>query len=275
MAERPSNAEVLDTLLENGMVNLVVAERPHGFDEILRPHGFDGNMLTPLGLAIAGLSGFCETNLGAVKRLLRAGSDPNGIARIKLIMETRVGQTALMLALETGREDLVRLLVEEYQADVSKQTHLFIKQTPLQYAAQLGNLEMVRLLMDLGADVNEEPAIRSGGTALQYAAISGDCNVAAELLGKGAQLHALPSKVNGRWPLEGAAECGRLDMIQFLWRANEFSDGLGFQDRDCLRAMDFARSNGHLGCRDLIANLSDITVDRLESDDYGVPWLAY
>ena len=274
MAERPGNAEVLDTLLENGLVNLIVAEPPRG-DRDDNRHYFHEDMLTPLGLAIVGLPDFCRTNPGAVNRLLREGSDPDGIARIKKI-GPRVGQTALMLALETGREDLVRLLVVQYKADVNKKTHLFIKQTPLQHAAELGNLDMVRLLLELGADVNGEPAIRSGGTALQFAAISGNCNVAAELLEQEAPLHALPSKVNGRWPLEGAAEHGRLDMIQFLWRAKEYSlDDSGFQERHCLRAMDFAQSNGHLGCRDLVAELSGFSVDKLNSEDYGVPWLAY
>ncbi|PMD63137.1 ankyrin [Hyaloscypha bicolor E] len=274
MAERPGNAEILDTLLENGLVNLIVAEIPRGVPDGDLYRAYE-DMLTPLGLAIVGLPDFCGTNLGAVNRLLREGSDPDGVARI-MDIEPRVGQTAIMLALETGREDLIRLLVVEYKADVNKKTHLFIKQTPLQHAAELGDLDMVRLLLELGADVNGEPAIRSGGTALQFAAISGNCNVAAELLEQGAPLHALPSKVNGRWPLEGAAEHGRLDMVQFLWRAKEFSlDGTGFQERHCLRAMDFAQSNGHLGCRDLVAELSGFSVDRLDSEDYGVPWLAY
>ncbi|KAH8752163.1 ankyrin repeat-containing domain protein [Hyaloscypha finlandica] len=274
MAERPGNDEVLDTLLENGLVNLIVAEAPGGDGDADSHHARE-DMLTPLGLAIVGLPDFCGTNPGAVNRILREGSDPDGIARIKVI-GPRVGQTALMLALETGREDLVRLLVVEYKADVNKKAHLFIKQTPLQHAAELGNLDMVRLLLELGADVNGEPAIRSGGTALQFAAISGNCNVAAELLEQEAPLHALPSKVNGRWPLEGAAEHGRLDMIQFLWRAKEYSlDDSGFQERHCLRAMDFAENNGHLGCRDLVAELSGLSVDKLDSEDYGVEWLAY
>ncbi|KAN0094104.1 ankyrin [Hyaloscypha variabilis] len=271
MAEHPGNAGVLGSLLDNGLVNFIVAE--DALNDLNRYHL--PQILTPLGLAIVGLSGYCTPNLWAVDRLLQAGSDPNGVARIK-DFDIRVGQTALMLALETEREDIVRLLVVEYKADVNKKTHLFIKRTPLQYAAELGNLEMVRLLLELGAVVNGEPAIRSGGTALQFAAISGNCNMVAELLEKGAQLHALPSKVNGRWPLEGAAEHGRLDMIQFLWRAKELSlNNAGFQERQCLRAMDFARSNGHLGCMDLIADLSRISVNKLKSDDYGVPWLAY
>ena len=265
------NAEVLSSLLENGLVNFIVAEDPIA-DPNVTPYPQD--MLTPLGLAIIGLSGFCESNIGSVELLLRAGSDPNGIARIKKA-GTRIGQTALMLALETGCKDLVRLLVV-HGADVNKKTHLFIKRTPLQYAAELGNLDMVQLLLELGAEVNGEPSIWSGGTALQFAAISGNCNLAAELLERGAQLHAPPSKVNGRWPLEGAAENGRLDMIQFLWRAKEFFlDDTGFERRHCLRAMDFARGNGHLGCRDLVSELSGVSVDKLESEEYGVPWLAY
>ena len=142
MAERLGNAEVLDTLLENGLVNLIVAEEPKRDRVGLGVKRASEDMLTPLGLAIAGLPGFCGTNLGAVDRLLREGSDPDGIARIK-VTGPRVGQTALMLALETGREDLVRLLVVEYKADVNKKTHLFIKRTPLQHAAELGNLDMV------------------------------------------------------------------------------------------------------------------------------------
>jgi ankyrin repeat protein len=265
MAERPGNAEVLNSLLDRGLVNLIAPEACEPTD---------GEMLTPLGLAIVGFKGHCETNLVAVDQLLQAGSDPNRTARL-LKAGARISETALMLAIETGREDVVQLLLRN-KADVNKKPFLTIKRTPLQYAAELGNLDMVRLLLRYDADVNCEPAIRSGGTALQLAAISGNCNLAEELLKRGAQLHALPSKVNGRWPLEGAAEHGRLDMIEFLWNAKGISlDGAGFQRRQCLRAMDFARSNGHLGCRDLVADLSGISVDALGLEDYGVPWLAY
>jgi ankyrin repeat protein len=265
MAEQPGNAEVLNSLLNTGLVNLIAPEVCDS-DK--------GELLTPLGLAIIGFKGLCETNLLAVDQLLQAGSDPNGTARI-LTVKARVSETALMLAIETGREDVIQLLLRN-KADVNKKPFLSIKRTPLQYAAELGNLDMVRLLLRYDADVNCEPAIRSGGTALQLAAISGNCNLAEELLKRGAQLHALPSKVNGRWPLEGAAENGRLDMIEFLWNAKGISlDGAGFQRRQCLRAMDFARSNGHLGCRDLVADLSGISVDTLGLEDYGVPWLAY
>jgi hypothetical protein len=50
---------------------------------------------------------------------------------------------------------------------------------------------------------------------------------------------------------------------------------VGFQRRQCLRAMKFAGENGHTGCRDLVSELAGIPVDRLAVEDYGVPWLAY
>lgn len=49
----------------------------------------------------------------------------------------------------------------------------------------------------------------------------------------------------------------------------------GFSERHCLRAMNFARVNGHVGCKDLISKLSGIPVDKLETDEYCAPWIAY
>lgn len=139
---------------------------------------------------------------------------------------------------------------------------------------------MVSLLLSHGADVNSSAAVRGGATALQFAAMSGNCNIAAELLRHGAQLDTLPSKVDGWWPLEGAAGKGRLDMVRFLWEVKEraFAVGVfcdGFTDRHCLRAMNFARLEGHMGCMDQISELSGISVDNLDTEEYGAPWIAY
>jgi ankyrin repeat protein len=153
MAEQPGNAEVLNSLLDRGLVNLIAPE-VCDFNYRLT----NGEMLTPLGLAIVGYKGHCETNLVAVDQLLQAGSDPNRTARL-LTAGARVSETALMLAIEIGREDVVQLLLRN-KADVNKKPFLFIKRTPLQYAAELGNLDMVRLLLRYDADINCEPASR-------------------------------------------------------------------------------------------------------------------
>lgn len=264
MTKNPGNAAALDKLLDTGAVNLNVPEW------IKVRSG--SKCLTPLGLALLGIQGHCNTNMDAVRKFLVAGSDPNGTARLDKYPYRCV--TGLMVALETGREDVVALMVEN-GADVNLQPRLSLRRTPLQYAAELGNLDMVRLLIRMGADVNSPSAFQGGGTALQFAAISGNCNIAAELLEQGASLCIHPSKVDGRWPLEGAAEHGRLDMIQLLWHARELSpSNTGFERRQCLRAMDFAQQNGHVGCRDLVAELSGLSVGMLDTEEYGVPWLA-
>lgn len=262
-----AEARILDYFLETGAINLVAPE----MIQTGKPYDFY-TCVTPLGLAISGIPNCCNTNLPVINKFLRAGADPNGLARLENYPYRCV--TALMTALETGREDVVSLLIES-GADVNLQPYLSLRRTPLQYAAELGNLDMIRLLLQHGAQVNSPPAFHGGGTALQFAAISGNCNIAAELLEHEARLDIPPSKVDGRWPLEGAAEHGRLDMIQLLWNARELSSGnLGFEKRQCLRAMDFARVNGHLGCQDLIVGLSGLSVEMLDMEDYGVPWLA-
>jgi len=65
-----------------------------------------------------------------------------------------------MLAIETARQDTVQLLIE-HRADFNKKLYFTIKQTPLQYAAELGNLDIVCMLLSYSADVNGEPALRS------------------------------------------------------------------------------------------------------------------
>jgi ankyrin repeat protein len=275
------NIIALDAILATGAVKLDV------FDSVSigtqRTWYF-----TPLGLAITGSSIPFSPNYEAAERLLQAGSDPNGIARLDYF-SISISETALMLAIMTGRDDLVQLMID-HGADVNKGARLSNKASPIQCAAKVGHLNMVQLLIKCGSDVNGKAALRSGGTALQFAAISGNCNIVAELLKHGARLDALPSKVNGRWPLEGAAEHGRLDMIQFLWnvatdylinapyeihRCFQVMEIPGFQERQCLRAMNFARENGHGGCMDLVSKLSGISEQRLDTDEYGAPWLAY
>lgn len=268
MGDGTGNAEALDELLKTQAIDFVNSEHLNSY----------GPALTPLGLAIQG-SWNCDTNMAAMIKFLQAGADPNGIAK----MATQYGAaplwTALMVAIESGREDAVKMLLD-HGANIDARPRLRITRTPLQYAAEIGSADMVSLLLSCGADVNSPAATRGGATALQFAAISGNCNIAAELLRHGAQLADLPSKVDGRWPLEGAAEHGRLDMIRFLWEVRDrvFAAGVpcdGFSERQCLRAMNFAGIGLHIGCRDLISELSGISVNRLQTDDYGAPWIAY
>ncbi|KAI1473208.1 uncharacterized protein F4812DRAFT_465103 [Daldinia caldariorum] len=219
---------------------------------------------TPLSRAISMVENEPDIAHDVVKRLLDAGSDVNGITSYSKFDKRYISQTALLEAIDHGNERLVRLLIDR-GANANAPVYMTIKQTPLQKAAEVGNLAIVRLLLEHNVDVNARPSARTGGTALQYAAISGNCNIAAELLSRGALLHTRPGITSGRWPIEGAAEHGRLHMIEYLWIAKEntaFPENCdsGFEEKYCRRAMELAEENGHMACRDLIAEKAGLSV---------------
>jgi hypothetical protein len=200
---------------------------------------------SPMGLAIKSAV-YYKGDFPIVRRLLEAGCDSNSVVTVpRGDFTCTANMTALLTAIHTQNIDLVKLLLS-FGAEVNTQTTRGLIRTPLQLAAELGCLEIVQLLIKEGAQVNASPARRAGGTALQLAAISGNCNIAAELLSHGADPEAPPSNLHGRWPIEGAAEHGRLDMIEYLLKVTLFDA------EKCRRAMELAQENGHMGCCDLI-----------------------
>ena len=145
---------------------------------------------------------------GAVKLLLAHGADVNA-------KESQKGQTALMWAAAEKRPEVVRTLIE-YGADIrarskaiptpepfnsmssngeglsySPDVH-FPKAkggfTPLLFAAQQGDLDSTRILLEAGADVNE--ATPEDGSALVVASASGHEELALFLLEQGADPNA-------------------------------------------------------------------------------------
>ncbi|KAI8625014.1 ankyrin [Xylariaceae sp. FL1651] len=248
----PSRAEVVFNLIKSGLVDISDTGKPTRHTRAV----------TPLGVAIQQADVFPQFSYDTVELLLERGCDPNGIVSFQAWGRSD-NRTAMLEAIKTRNQDLVRLLIK-HGADVNTKLRHLVRRTPLQQAAALGDLAMVRLLLQHEANVNAEPCIALGGTALQFAAISGNCNVAAELLTHGALLHMPPSQIGGRWPIEGAAEHGRVDMIQLLWTANRQTFCIvpggenGFQEKNFKKAMRLASDNGHLGCRDLIAELANL-----------------
>ena len=65
-----------------------------------------------------------------------------------------IGDTALQNATAFNRTDVIKRLVDE-GADVNRQTR-YGKNTPLHMAADCNQTEAVRLLLDNGADINLE-----------------------------------------------------------------------------------------------------------------------
>ncbi|OTB14559.1 hypothetical protein K445DRAFT_23565 [Daldinia sp. EC12] len=227
---------------------------------------YSEGIIHQLGRAISISDKDPDLALTVAQKLLDAGCDANATTYIKRpSYEEYIVESALLQAIGTQNERLIRLLIDR-GADVDAPAYMTVKQTPLQKAAAIGSLSIVKLLLERNVDVNARPAARSGGTALQYAAISGNCNIAAELLSRSAHLHTRPPFVNGRWPIEGAAEHGRLHMIEYLWIAKENmflpeDCESGFEEKYCRRAMKLAEDNGHIACRDLIAEKAGLSID--------------
>ncbi|KAI1774612.1 ankyrin [Hypoxylon cercidicola] len=189
-------------------------------------------------------------DLGVLKQLLDAGCNLNA-AWEEYNPHGLNLQSPLLAAIVSRNSEIVRFVIER-GARVNEPTRPGLRRTPLQKAAEIDSLEIVRLLLEKGADVNAKASRRFGGTALQFAAIVGNCTMATELIEHGARLDTPPSRgPEGRWPLEGAAENGRIDMIQLLWYANCGR----FDDKQCRKAMRLAERNGHMGCRDKIVEL--------------------
>ncbi|KAI3317132.1 ankyrin repeat-containing domain protein [Xylariaceae sp. AK1471] len=197
------------------------------------------------------LKAIAKRNYAIVKKFIDAGSDVNSIIVGRYYSnECPFKTTALLSAIETEIIEIVELLLN-HGAKVNEPARLGIQRTPLQKAAEINNIAILQLLLDHGADINAIPAIFHGATALQIAAINGNCEIATILIEHWAQQDIPPPRgIYGRWPLEGAAENGRFDMIELLW--NAFGS---FPEEQCQSAMRYAERNGHIGCKERIQEL--------------------
>ncbi|PQE03038.1 ankyrin repeat protein [Rutstroemia sp. NJR-2017a BVV2] len=159
------------------------------------------------------------------------------------------GRTPLQLAAEEGRLEIVKLLLT-HGAQVNAPPAPRFGRTALQAAAFRYSpaLDIIQILLEEGAEVNAEPAIEGGVTAIQGAAIRGHINVALALLKAHARVNDPPAIKDGRTAVEGAAEHGRLDMVKLLLEAGAVGDpDTGFE-----RAVKAAEAHGHFAVADIL-----------------------
>ena len=156
--------------------------------------------------------------------------------------------TALQVAAlgSSSNIEVIKLLLES-GSDVNSPPSEHWGRTALQAAVsnchRSGNLEMIQILLDKGASVNAPPAREFGITALQGAAIRGNVKICHLLLERGADPNAAGSAVQGRTALEGAAENGRLDVVQLLLNAGaQLSQS----------AVDYAEKERHFAIADML-----------------------
>lgn len=169
---------------------------------------------------------------------VEAGADANQMSR------GREGRTPLQLAAELGRLDVAHALVA-HGALINSPPAYQHGRTALQAAASSSSpdMELLKFLVDNGADVNAAAGVCGGITAVQGAAIAGSIPVVQYLCGKGANVNGRPAIKEGRTAIEAAAEHGRLDTVQLLLNYGAKGDvvqGKGFKG-----AIDLAQKNSH------------------------------
>jgi ankyrin repeat protein len=134
-----------------------------------------------------------------LKELLRKGMDPN--------QKSPNQQTPLTMAARENSWKAFDALLDSPKVDVNLSNSY--KETPLMYAALLGDLPRTQRLLSKGAKVNQP-----GWSALHYAAIKGHAKIVTLLLSKGALVNE-PSP-DGDTPLILAVKSGDVPTVQAL-----------------------------------------------------------
>jgi ankyrin repeat protein len=145
----------------------------------------------------------------------------------------------IQAAIEGGDVAKVEALIGSDKDRLNMSTRLF--GTWLHVAASLGQLEIVKRLVDMGADVNAVGGLE-GSTPLHLAAAAGHLDIAKYLLSHGATLDASAPENN---PLFGAIYGGHTEMVKLLMDAG-IDTSVRYQGRSIknMDALAFARERG-------------------------------
>ncbi len=138
--------------------------------------------------------------------------------------EENFNRTPLHWAAWGGRVEIVRMLIDA-GANVNVQDEW--GNTPLHEATSLGRVEIAQMLIDARANVNVQD--NDGGTPLHRAAEFGKTEIAQMLIDAKADLNVQAK--NGRTALHGAAELERVEIVRMLIDAGARKAILDYRDR--------------------------------------------
>ncbi|CZR67067.1 uncharacterized protein PAC_16966 [Phialocephala subalpina] len=217
-----------------------------------------------------------EKNIGDRKPLPRAGwqrllpgtkveskRNDGRVRRYWLMSEDRYGRTPLYRASMNGHIEVVKLLLEK-GANVN--AAIEDGSTPLHRASMNGHLESVKLLLEKGANVNT--ATKDGSTPLHRASYNGHLESVQLLLEKGANVNAATE--DGLTPLHQASYNGHLESVKLLL---EKGADVNAATRYRSTPLHRASYNGHLETVQLLlekgANVNAAIRDGLTPLDYA------
>ncbi|XP_014679678.1 PREDICTED: putative ankyrin repeat protein RF_0381 [Priapulus caudatus] len=158
LLEAGADPNVAET--ENGKTPLMEAARKgkEAVVQMLLSHGADANAADSYGeTSLHHAAHYGQLHIMLL--LLEAGADPN-------VAETQSGKTPLMKVMRECEEAAVQMLLSHGANANAADSH---GETSLHHAAYLGQLDIVRLLLEAGADPNvAETEERGSFTALHY-----------------------------------------------------------------------------------------------------------
>ena len=159
-----------------------------------------------------------EGDLGALQRIMTKD--------LELLLQQRLlsprvekHQSPLVTAARYNRREMLLYLLENYEVNLEQETAIVIDgghpvdgATPLWTASTLGHLDIVRVLVSRGANIEHTTDSRS--SPLRGAAFDGHLPVVEYLIEKGADIDK-PNQV-GQSPLTIAAAMQKVETVQFL-----------------------------------------------------------
>jgi ankyrin repeat domain-containing protein 17 len=140
--------------------------------------------------------------------------------------------------------------------------------TALKHATASGNFETLALLLDAGADIDEESG-EHGDTVLSFAATKGLVEMASFLIEYGANVNVRRA-LDGWTPLSVAAAAGHTDMVGLLLaHGADIEAGRMFSST----AQALAKTNGH---KEILKLLRQAKKDRAggKSSGMNLRWLS-
>ena len=152
----------------------------------------------------------------------------------------------LWIMAEVGNTDEVSRLLKQ-GADIHAKKMNKSGKTALHFASKKGHIEMVRLLIDKGADTNTRD--KYGLTPLHLASMEGHTEIVRLLIENKANVHAWAS--SGETALHLASRNGHIEIVQLLLEGGSYIYFANEREDEKL-AYDYAVENGHTDIAQLL-----------------------
>ena len=179
--------------------------------------------------------------------------------KIDINIQNQEGWTPLHYAAEYDQREVVKILLDK-GADYNIRN--IGNETPLHFALQTKTGELANVFLALkDIDVNEKTV--QDWTALHFAANKGFFDICAKLISMGVDINAQTKK--GKTPLHFAAQTGRETIMRLLIDNGADPTAKDIEDRTPLH---YAAENGHAECCAFLLKLKNVDVNAKAFENY-------